>query len=594
MSKKRPSTSSAPAGISPRLPYVLAGLATVLWIGGLLAYALGLHSRLGPFEDEGFAIVVLALLGLGPVGLVWVGAVAFNHGARLLAEAARLQTLSEQMLAPAALAAAGTGSAVETVRLQIQGAVDAAERARTELLGLRDALAEESQRAVAATSGSAESASALVQTLGRERQELGALSGHLEGRVGEIGEVIARHARLVAEASDLAQAQIQEAEALLAARAADLSVAADGATRAARTAEGELSRQTDRLEQAGAALGDQAQVVEAGLGQQRAALIALAHGLRAEQEDLAVQFESRRAQLIEVQRQSEQGALQVGESAAQSAQTLRDLIAASAEVARTAVESASGELLASARTASQELESLDSAFQERVKRNYEMLSEAVRLMGVLAGGAPRSAAPLVPRPSPIAPSLPLRPRNGLSFAGEDLGLRPRLTPRASDGEDDGPEPYADEDEDGSPFPAPQGDPDLSWDELIAALEENDPDEADLERIMIAQIEALGIDTVALIPRRRLDDVARLYEGGDVMGARALIHEMAPAAVRKLARRVLSDRLMRAQADRLVDRYAGLLQGASRRGGEGLTMASLLSSDAGRAFLLLDAASGDFG
>jgi len=42
---------------------------------------------------------------------------------------------------------------------------------------------------------------------------------------------------------------------------------------------------------------------------------------------------------------------------------------------------------------------IDSAFQDRVKRNYEMLSEAVRLMGVL--GAMRPPAP----PRPPAPAV---------------------------------------------------------------------------------------------------------------------------------------------------------------------------------------------
>ncbi len=65
-------------------------------------------------------------------------------------------------------------------------------------------------------------------------------------------------------------------------------------------------------------------------------------------------------------------------------------------------------------------------------------------------------------------------------------------------------------------------------------------------------------------------------------------------MRKLARRVLSDKLLRAQADRLIERYQGLLQGVARRESDGLTAAGLLSSDTGRAFLLLDAALGDIG
>jgi hypothetical protein len=198
--------------------------------------------------------------------------------------------------------------------------------------------------------------------------------------------------------------------------------------------------------------------------------------------------------------------------------------------------------------------------------------------------------PLRSRREPPPPAPPLDDEDE-----EHLGLRPRLklTPAV-------PEPLFEDDEDNeqigsAPPPAPPvDDPDWSWNELVAALDENDADDSELEKTLIAQIEGLGIDAAALIPRRRLDDIARLYEGGDAAGAREQIHRLAPAALRKLARRVLSDKLMRALSERLIDRYAGLLRGASRPGGGGLTAPTLLSSDAGRAFLLLDAALGDLG
>ena len=172
---------------------------------------------------------------------------------------------------------------------------------------------------------------------------------------------------------------------------------------------------------------------------------------------------------------------------------------------------------------------------------------------------------------------------------DDLSLRPRLrlTPAAEEQDDV-------EDEDAVPPPPHDADPDLSWSELVAALDENEADDVELERTLIAQIDALGIDAQALIPRRRLDEIARLYEGGDAAGGREAIHRLAPAGVRKLSRRILSDKLLRAQAERLIDRYTELLRGVARRGGEGLTAVGLLGSDAGRAFLLLDAALADLG
>jgi hypothetical protein len=731
--------------------YLLAVAVTVLWAGGLAAYTLGLHQRIGPFESEPFAMAILAVLSLAPVGLIWIGAYALSQGVRLMAEMKRLQALSNDMVAPTALAAAEVGSAVEAIRREIHGAVAAAERARADLTQLKDQLTLESDRLIEMAAGSSRTASDLVQGLHRERQEFGVLQGKLESRVGEIKDAIGRHGQMVAEASDLAQAQIQEAEAALAGRAADLAAAAGEAVEAAKMAGDDLTRQAARIEQAGSTVGEQVQVVEEQLSQQRAALVSLAHSMRAEQEDLAVHFESRRAQFEEALRQSEQGSMQLSEVAQRAGEIMREAIgstteqlreltdqaqverdllggaalqsfgalaeaaaferkaledetrraieelatasdaahkaaeaaaaaardkvealsdaaravggaadanfeqrlnqarvliersaslvedagnqsafrleqtlskaygaldalqatlsdieqraqtlpaeaAARGQQVRDAVDQAHQALIASARGAAQELEQIDSAFQERVKRNYEMLSEAVRLMGVLGGNAATRAgtAPPPPRPQPqAAPPLPLKPRAEpaplplTQRVDDDLGLRPRLRLTPAPADDEG------EDEDVGPPPA-EVDPDLSWSELVAALDENEADDAELERTLIAQIDALGIDAQALIPRRRLDEIARLYEGGDPAGARETIHRMAPAAVRKLSRRILSDRLLKAQAERLVDRYIELLGGVARRGGEGLTAAGLLGSDAGRAFLLLDAALADIG
>jgi hypothetical protein len=748
--RKRVQTPARAVEPAMRHVYLLALAATVLWAGGLAAYTVGLRQRIGPFEAEPFAIAILAVLGLAPVGLVWVGAYALRQGARLMAEMRRLEQLSNDMIVPAAMSAAEVGSAVQAIRQEIQSAVTAADRARADLMHLKDLLTLEGDKLIEMAAGSARSASSLVQDLGRERQEFGVLQGKLETRIGEINESVARHAKMVAEASDLAQAQIQEAEAALAARAADLAAAAGEAVEAAKMAGDDLTRQAARIEQAGSTVGEQVQVVEEQLSHQRAALVSIAHNMRAEQEDLAVHFESHRAQLEEALRQAEHGSLQISEVAQLAGETLRDMIAntaeqlrelsdqaqverdllggsalqsfgalseaaaferraledetrraieelaASAEEAhksaekaataarakvealseaaeaaggkadanfeqklgqarslieksaslveeaglqsayrleqtigkantaldslqqtlaeiehraqslpneaanrgrevRKAIDHANEALIASAKSAAQELEQIDSAFQERVKRNYEMLSEAVRLMGVLGGSAAtRAAAPMPPRPQPATPPpLPLKPRAERPAPPpppedeEDLALRPRLklTPAAD---------LPEEEDDDLGRPPPNADPDLTWSELVAALDENDADDVELERTLIAQIDALGIDAQALIPRRRLDEIARLYEGGDAIGGREAIHRLAPAGVRKLSRRLLSDKLLRAQAERLIDRYTELLRGVARRGGEGLTAAGLLGSDAGRAFLLLDAALAELG
>src|SRR3712207_6941968 len=52
--------------------------------------------------------------------------------------------------------------------------------------------------------------------------------------------------------------------------------------------------------------------------------------------------------------------------------------------------------------------------------------------------------------------------------------------------------------------------------------------------------ALGIDAAALLPRTRLDEIGAVLQAGDAGGAREVVRRLAPAAVRRLSRRVLTE------------------------------------------------------
>jgi hypothetical protein len=80
--------------------------------------------------------------------------------------------------------------------------------------------------------------------------------------------------------------------------------------------------------------------------------------------------------------------------------------------------------------------------------------------------------------------------------------------------------------------------------------------------------------------------------GDVHGAREVVRRLAPAATRRIARRLASDDGVRRQAQVYIRRYQTLVDDAMVRDPEGFLMATLLGDDAGRLFLLLDAAAGD--
>ena len=733
--------------------WLVALLVCTLWAAAPVAFALGWRVKVVPLDTDPLAIAMFAILAVGPAALVLVAAYFVRQGQKLAAEVRNMRDLSQRMLTPAALAAAETGSAVESVRLQIDSATGAAHEARETMLALRQALAEETERLAEAAAVSARTAADLSVTLGDEREQLGLLSNLLDARSTAVADSITSQARMVAEASDLAETQLREAEAALAARAADLAAAAGEASDAARVAGEDLARQVARLETAGMGVGDQMRAVEQNLTQQRAALVTVAHALRADQEDFASVAETRSAQLAEFMVQATEGATNIGEHAAKGAETLRTLIGEAAErletiaeqartdretletevsdalakvgeaaarergiletdlrsaidrlgaaaneariaadahadgaqarvdqlseaafnahqkadnifearlqdardlieqsaamveqagaataqrleqgavVARGAladlermldevdkraaqlpdaamgrvqevrasVEQSMDDLMASARRAAEETQTIDAAFQDRVRRNYDMLSEAVKVMGVVAGAA-GSAAPALAAasratraPEPIAPSPVYAP---LSAEEEAPRQRLRLTPTASDEEFRSvfdtaggrvPAPAA--------APAEGGEGAWSWRELLTSIDGDESDSETLADRMAVEIADMGIDPAALLPRARIDEIAAALQTRDSQGAREVVRRLAPAAIRRLVRRLFSDAAMRGQTDRFLTRFGGMIQEAADRDRGGLLVATLLASDGGRAWLLLDAAAGDLG
>jgi hypothetical protein len=121
------------------------------------------------------------------------------------------------------------------------------------------------------------------------------------------------------------------------------------------------------------------------------------------------------------------------------------------------------------------------------------------------------------------------------------------------------------------------------------------DDAELDNLsdrIIDEIAALGVDPNALLPRTRIEEAAAAYQRGDYDGARLVARRVAPAAVRRIARRILTEQGLRDAADRFAIRYEALIDEAARKDHDGFRVQALLNSDPGRAFLLIDAAIGD--
>ena len=730
--------AAAPTG---RHAYLIAGVAAALWIGGVAAWA-AFETGAGAVDLEPLRLALYALIALAPAGLAIMLAHAVRQGAGLAAETRRARDLSEALLAPTALAAQQTGEVLQSLRMDIDQASLAAERARNEMTLLRQALAEEAAQLNEAAETAGRTARRLAEQLGRERDQMQGLGVQLDNQAAGVIDAVERQSRMVVDASDLAQTQLREAEAALAARAADLAAAAGEAQDAARLAAEDLARQTLRLENAGAGVAEQIQSVEEGLGQQRAALVTAAYALRTDQEDFSAQVESQRAQLAEQLSATRTAAGELGDTSLRTTESVRDLVEAAtdqfralvemsqreadgfdaatkvaldrfealaaeardalmeetrralaalqatAEESRTAateavqqaqvradrlgevlfdaarkadeaadarVESArrivdetgslvdaAGEralerlelvvermdaalsrideslgelddrasrlpeeareridtvrrsveegltaLAAASQKAAADTEALDANFQDRVRRNYEMLTEAVRLMGVVSG----DAAP-VRRRADVAGETSSPTRPGRSEESRGFGLRGRLKLE--------PAPAA------PAQPQPTSGP-MGWSDLIddgpgetpldldtPAMPEDGSSGEDLETVgdrIVAAVRRMGVDPNALLPRSRVEEAARAVGARDPEGARQIVRRVAPAAVRSVSRRVLTDPSLRADAEAYV-RAFGRRLAADAEAGDASAVLGHLTSDGGRAYMLLDAAIGD--
>jgi hypothetical protein len=187
------------------------------------------------------------------------------------------------------------------------------------------------------------------------------------------------------------------------------------------------------------------------------------------------------------------------------------------------------------------------------------------------------------RHAPEPPAAPAEPRQRLKLTptASDEALKTVFEPAAERrGAERAPEPDADPDS-------------WTWSDLLSSLGgEEVPGDEELEQQLVEEIRNLGVDADALLPEPRIEEIAAALETGDLGGAREIAHRAAPAAIRKLARRVLSDKLLRAQVDRFIQQQAARLRDANRRGQTRAAIARVLATEAGRAYLMFDAAVGD--
>ncbi len=771
----RPKTTTKPNTASLEV-YLFALLASALWIGGLLAFAVGFQSRLGAFAFEPFATAVFGFLALAPVGFIGFSAFAFNQGARFAREAERAKGLADDLAAPVTNAAVAAGSAVATIRSEINGATDAATRARVELNALREGLAEETRRLLEAANESIRTTQHLTQVMGEEREALGRVTSALDHQADRVVSSVERQARMVAEASDLAETQLREAEASLTARAADLTAAAEDANRGTQAAGQGLEIQIERLETASRTVHDRMSDADAGMDRQRVMLSATIDSLKAEQEQFEQTFAERHDQLANLVSQSIEAANAVSQSVADANQQFDDLAGSTidraeamsdaarqhrAAIASAAVDSLSAltdaslrhrdvllaetqymidtmvqaaeearlaaeeqmahvkgqidqlgeasftagqqaeamfearlseartlieqsarlaeeagarsseqlteglvstravvsefaELLASlearmanlpkeaarqaeivtsglaqgliqgiedltlaARRAAEDSQTFDVEFKDRVRRNYEALGLAVMQLEAMGKRTPSPvSAPLAERP-PLAVSSSLRQ----PVAGRPVLRTPPASPTRPDPltrplvrpDDSPPRPRLKLtpaiEAPPAPTPAPTAEPappvtpvnlgsgaeksdQWTWKDLLTSLEEDFVEDEQLGPILAQEIHDMKIDTQSLLPRASVEEIASSINAGDYDAALDKVTALAQNSIRRLAKRLQSDRGLMTKAERFVEIQSNMIVDAASRDREGFLMPTLLSNEQGRAYLLYAAALAD--
>jgi hypothetical protein len=286
------------------------------------------------------------------------------------------------------------------------------------------------------------------------------------------------------------------------------------------------------------------------------------------------------------------------------------------------------ELTAQARRTVEEAQAIDEAFQERARRNFEMLREAVRLMGSAAtlpleppaerASSALASRPIRPRPMAVraeAPALPepelpadevelelaledlMEPAPVRAPSPKDPGLRPRLklTPTATDEEFSAVFEAAGGSSSNGSAGAEAGETEgeaWTWKDLLASIDGADDEGERLQDILGAELVKMGVESAKLLPKARIDEIAAAVQTGDLDGAREVVRRLAPAATRRIGRRLVTDDDIKRQVQVYVRRYQTLVDDAVVRDPEGFLMASLLGDEPGRLYLLLDAAAGD--
>lgn len=429
----------------------------------------------------------------------------------------------------------------------------------------------------------------LVETAKAEREEFGQSTLHSLEAVSSAAAL--QRAQLETDTRAAVDALASAAEANRQAAASHTAVAREQVDQLSEAAfnAGHKANQIfeARLEEARALVEASSKMVDAAGDASAARLEAGAAVARATLEDLTAmmgELEARATRLPEVARG------QIDDVRAAVAQGLEDLIV-------------------QARQTAEETQALDTAIQARLRHNLETLAELSRRAETAATAPPaadalpvdinppQDRADLGPPPLELGTPLNPEPQSGVEPA-ERIGLRTRirLTPIATDAEfsavfETAAGTPASKMSDDAESDAGAGEP-WTWKDLLASLDGSDGELGGLDELLAADLAKMGVEPEKLLPMARVQEVSAAVQTGDVDGARQVVRKLAPAATRRIARRMFTDDDVKRRTALYVGRYKLLVDDAIMQDPAGRRLEALLCSDAGRVFLLLDTAAGD--
>lgn len=262
-------------------------------------------------------------------------------------------------------------------------------------------------------------------------------------------------------------------------------------------------------------------------------------------------------------------------------------LGAQTEQVRAAVNGGLTALAAEARRTAEQVALADESLQARVRRNFEMLSETVKLMGMMASAAPSIRPPETPLDAPPETPIvfgPERPRLRLApterdqaytsvFAADDVAVSEAVE---VEGADEAMEP-----EDDAPAET------WTWSDLLASLGDGQPEDprdangAALE----GELAAMGVDPASAPPPGRVMEA--LGPARNLAAVRELVRRQAPAQIRRIERRLQIDERLRGEVEAFLTR--GRERMAQAAAGDDAGLARVLATRDARLLLLLDAA-----